>query len=77
VDPEVAWSQMEGLMADGHRPTFKTYTALMTCLGDLGAPEDAEEVGLSRHLQNGCYRTVVTERLLQNGCCRTVVTERL
>ena len=33
------------------------------------------EAGLST--QNGCYRTVVTERLLQNGCYRTVVTERL
>jgi hypothetical protein len=28
-------------------------------------------------LRNGCYGTVVTERLSQNGCHRTVVTERL
>jgi hypothetical protein len=27
--------------------------------------------------QNGCYGTVVTERLLQNDCYGTVVTERL
>ena len=44
VDPEEPWSEFEGLLADGHRPTFKTYTALATVLGDMGAPEDAEEV---------------------------------
>jgi hypothetical protein len=30
-----------------------------------------------RSSHNGYYRTVVTERLSQNGCYRTVVTERL
>ena len=42
VDPEEPWSEFEGLLVDGHRPTFKTYTALATVLGDMGAPEDAE-----------------------------------
>jgi len=42
IDPEEPWAEIEGLMADGHRPTFKTYTTLITCLGELGSPEDAE-----------------------------------
>ena len=43
-DPEDVWRQFENLLADGHRPTVKTYTSLLSALGDVGAPEDAEEV---------------------------------
>ena len=43
-DPEDVWCEFENLLADGHRPTVKTYTSLLAALGDMGAPEDAEEV---------------------------------
>ena len=44
IDPEAPWAAIDGLRADGHRPTFKTYTALITCVGELGTPRDAEVV---------------------------------
>ena len=51
-DPEEPWEQFESLLADGHRPTFKTYTALACVLGDAGAPEDAEDA-LARMIDAG------------------------
>ena len=44
VDARTAWAAVEDLLADGHRPTVKTYTAVMCILGDVGTPVDARRV---------------------------------
>ena len=68
LEPHEPWAMLEGLLADGHRPTFKTYTALMTCLGDLGAPDEAEEV-LARMEEEGEIPDVAAYNAVVHAWC--------
>ena len=43
-DADAVWDEFEALQQAGHRPTVKTYTALAAALGEMGAPEDCEDV---------------------------------